>query len=107
MKHEADTHEIIARTLCATTPWFLDARLQARDDGWAAFIRLNPTMAKVRAAEQSLTDSSLAAAAGNVQVQQMEDSYVAHANNVPSPGAQIVAYAAVFDTATASASASS
>ena len=60
-------------------------------------IRLNPTMAKVRAKEQGLADNSLAAAANDVWVQRMWDSYIARANDVLPPGEQIVAYTPLLD----------
>jgi hypothetical protein len=92
-------HEIIARAVRATTPWFLDVELQARHEGWEAIIRLNPTMAKVRATEQGIADRSLAAAADDIRVRQMWDSYIARANNRLPPDAQIIAYTPVLDTA--------
>jgi hypothetical protein len=90
---------MIARTVRATTPWFLDVELQPHPEGWQALIRLNPTMAKVRATEQGLADKSLTAAANDDDVRRMWDSYVARANDVLPTDAQIVAYTPVFDEA--------
>jgi hypothetical protein len=89
--------ETISRTVCATTPWFLDADLSAHPDGWSASIRLNPTMARVRAEQQGLRDGSLAAAVNDARVRRMWDSYVARANTALPPDAQIVEYTPVFD----------
>jgi hypothetical protein len=97
MNVEAPAHEIIARAVRASTPWFLDVDLRARTEGWVAFVRLNPTMAKVRATEQGLRDKSLATAANDEQVRRMWDWYIARANKQLPPDHQIVAYTPVFD----------
>jgi hypothetical protein len=97
MKTEVSPHEMIVRAVCASTPWFLDAEVQARPQGWAALIRLNPTMAKVRATEQGLADRSVAAAAKDTGVRQMWDAYIARANALLPADVQIVDYTPVFD----------
>jgi hypothetical protein len=98
MKTEEHPNQTITRALRAATPWFLEAQLQARPEGWAALIRLNPTMAKVRAKEQGLADSSLAAAAEDARVRRMWDLYVARVNAALPPDAQIVTYTPMLDT---------
>jgi hypothetical protein len=97
MKIKAPPYDISTRAPRATTPWFLKVQLQARPEGWAAFIRLDPTTAKVRAAQQGLADSSLRAAVEDIQVRQMWGSYIARARDVLPADAQIVAYTPVFD----------
>jgi hypothetical protein len=88
----------IARALCATTAWFLEVQLLPCPGGWAAFIHLDPNMAKARAEQQGLADKSLSAAANDPRVRLLWAGYVAAVNDALSADVRIVSHTPLLDT---------
>jgi hypothetical protein len=88
---------VIARSLCASTPWFLEVRLQARPGGWAAFVQIDPNLIRARAAQQGLEDIPLTVATRDPKLRQVWDGYVSLINRYLAPDEQIVALRPILD----------